>query len=475
MPIVISGCAIGLGIGYWAAALAGHYAPQVLPVPNVAPLTIAVGPMSMFWAFVACAFALVLAAVSPAVAVTRRGPAPGLLAGRATPHRPSRAMMLLIGPQIAMSVAVLSLVPALAVIVFRSAANDPGYDPGHAVWATIDLEPYGLDATARAAYLRRVRDLVDKAGTPIGALAVATWPSPDGFEPILGLTVPGSADSRTHLVSVFYLEPNAFKTAGFRIVDGRSFRDSEPAGAIILDQHTARDLWPEISAIGRELRVNLGETAEPASYRVVGVLETVADLPVGSRRDRIYLPIEGRAPTRFNVLARVDKSPEASIDIIRPILVGADTTIAARPPRTLRSYNSSLGFSRRAALIVLTGFGGLGLAITVIGVFAVTKELIEARRQEIAIRLVVGGHMGAIVARLVRPLVLVIGTGLLAGTALALSASKTQIPFAASGHALAAGLALVCAVVVLSSAVGAGSAVLLALRAEPGDLLRGRL
>src|SRR5262249_15571736 len=76
----------------------------------------------------------------------------------------------------------------------------------------------------------------------------------------------------TPLYSATVTSPSYIRTLGYRIVQGRDFESGErDHGAVIVDEKTARRLWPNADPIGR--MVKFGDKKSNRPYvRVVGVM-----------------------------------------------------------------------------------------------------------------------------------------------------------------------------------------------------------
>src|SRR6185295_865406 len=100
------------------------------------------------------------------------------------------------------------------------------------------------------------------------------------------------------------VSPDYFRTMGIRLLAGRDFThaDSDTApGVAIVDEGTARRLWPNGNAVGRHLRVG-GEKAPWLT--VVGVASQVRYREWESARPDLYIPYLQRAQHRSDFVVK---------------------------------------------------------------------------------------------------------------------------------------------------------------------------
>jgi len=90
--------------------------------------------------------------------------------------------------------------------------------------------------------------------------------------------------------------------------------------------------------------------------------------------------------------------------------------------QALYTLNGLLMFQLGASLAAV--LGGLGLILSVIGVYGVISYTVSQRTQEIGIRMALGAQPGSILGLVLRQGVIIVGSGLVVGLAIALASSK---------------------------------------------------
>jgi hypothetical protein len=213
--------------------------------------------------------------------------------------------------------------------------------------------------------------------------------------------------------------------------------------------------------------------------RVIGI---VTDAVYGrSLRDAppptLYLPLAqsaGLTPskTRFSISLRATARPDEFAANIGAALrrVDPDLAVSVRPLRA--DVDAALTQERLVAMLASI-FGSVALALSALGLYGVTSYNVIRRRLEIGIRVALGAEPRTAVTLVLRHLLLVIGSGLAAGTALSVWLSRFVAPLLYGVHARSP-TALAAAAATLAS-VGLASAWLPARRAariDPAIVLR---
>jgi hypothetical protein len=218
------------------------------------------------------------------------------------------------------------------------------------------------------------------------------------------------------------------------ILRGRNFASGEAssgAPVAIIGEATARRLWPNRDAIGQEIRIqhdaqtNWGEQLPRYhAVRVVGIARDIISccLVYGKDPALIYFPattaiantsllirVNGNAETvRRRLDAELESSAPGSIEEIHPL----DQYLAAGiyPFRAMSWISSSLG--------------GLGLLLTLSGIYGVLSYLITQRTKEIGIRMALGATTGSVTRLVLGQSTRLAGIGIGLGTALSLGVAR---------------------------------------------------
>ena len=216
-------------------------------------------------------------------------------------------------------------------------------------------------------------------------------------------------------VSSRQVSANYFAVMGLRLIDGRwpSAGEWDDGRAAIVSQTAARILWPDRSAIGRQLMPRQKAAAGP-----ITVVAVVADAryialdtdPIGD----IYLPgalASGRYGGFFHV--RTAAPADAVLGSILGALAGRGYLVAQAS-----THDDALFASVKHRALPAWLFGSLGLGALVVlgtGIFGLLAMSAAQRTREVGIRVALGATRGRVVRLLVREQLSAVALGLGAG------------------------------------------------------------
>jgi putative ABC transport system permease protein len=107
---------------------------------------------------------------------------------------------------------------------------------------------------------------------------------------------------------------------------------------------------------------------------------------------------------------------------MRRTFLEIDPTLLLIDKQTMRDQMSTMLFPIRAAAMLVTVFGGVGLLLAAIGLYGVTSYGVNERRREIGIRLTLGAGRGAaerfVLGRVARLVAIGVALGLAGSLAL---------------------------------------------------------
>src|ERR1700674_1152000 len=372
----------------------------------------------------------VLFGLTPALRATRVSPGVVLKSsGRMATSGPARFGLrrVLVVSQIAMS---LMLVVG-AILFTRSlqklATLDAGFTQNGVLELDLDLTALHLPAERRAEFkgfvLQQVRAI---PGVESAAEAGVVPLSGNGMNRQVlvdkaGQVIEGKSEMNE-------ISPKYFATWHTPILAGRDFDDRDtltsPKVAMV-NQAFARKYLAGADPVGATFRVK-SENKETGPYQIVGLVKDA----------KLYDLREEFLPTMFMPVAQKEH-PEQ------------DETILIRSPASLFSLISSLKSTllqinrsidmdftpiprmvdmlllRDRLMARLSGFFGLLAALlATVGLYGVITYMVERRTNEIGIRVALGADRGSIVRLVMREASLLLGLGLLLGTALSLAGGR---------------------------------------------------
>ena len=405
MLLSLSGGACGVLLAFWSLHWIHVFGPKSVPRIN----DIGIDRVALVFTFVLSVFSGAVFGLVPALRVSRfdlhatlkdsnRGTA-GTSAVWGRGHNMRR--MLVISE---LALCVMLLVGAgLLIRSFVYLENvSPGFNPNQVLTLELTMSgPKYDDPKAVVAAYRQLWSRLESLPGVTASGAVTSLPLSQMFAwgPITvegRVPPPGenfiNADQR--VVGGHY-----FEAMEIPLRSGRFFNEHDtPASpkVVVIDEYMAQQLWPNQDPIGRRIHYG-GITDKDPWETVVGVVGRVKQYTLDSdSRIALYLP-QTQYPTRaMNVVLRSAADPAALAPAVKQQIHELDSDLPLYNVRTMDQRLDESLAQRRFAMLLLTLFAGVALALAVIGTYGVMSYLVNQGTREIGIRIAMGATHRAI-------------------------------------------------------------------------------
>ena len=360
--------------------------------------------------------------LAPALQATRVDLVPAMHGELTRGARPRGARHALIAMQVGASVLLL----VCAGVFLRGAVTAATKNPD----VRSDVLRVSLETESRrAALLQALRS------DPLVEAIAASSPATRG---VVSPSVPAQAGPSSFPVYREAVSSEYFALLGIDVVSGRGFTPAErtaEAGVVVVSETLARQLWPNGSGVGQQVRLDAPQPASPEApsssaearsakvevssrtFTVVGVVRDPGSAS-GSSLDtfrRVYLPtsIESPEPWLLRMRGNAEQMRQTLLERLTAIDPTLINVISLQALARLQTYPLQIAFWVSVVL------GGLALVLTVSGVFSVLSYVVEQQAKEIGVRMALGAATKNVVRLILWQSVRPVGIGLAAGGGLA--------------------------------------------------------
>jgi predicted permease len=373
----------------------------------------------------------------------------------------TRARNLLVVAQIALSLVLVIGAGLLLRSLYNAETGDPGFAVENSFAMDFDLDLKGLDEEQG---IHHYRTMIERVGSLPGvdSVTLANRAPMDISTPTVNVAVEGHdppTGSKGFTISFYRVGTRYFETMSIPLLRGHDFSDRDNTsspGVVIINETMAARFWPGEDPLGKHLRL-VGENIDGMAARPLEVIGVARDSKYRTMSEDptplIYLPFEQDYDPSMTLLVRVLADSSRMMSVVRGELLAIDKDPQAFFARTMQNHLGVALAPGRIAAALFAIFGGLALLLAVVGLYGVVSYSVSQQTREIGIRLALGADRHDIVRLVVGRGLLLTGTGVAAGLALAFVATGvlSSLLFGVGSHdpATFAGVSILFAAVAL--------------------------
>lgn len=292
----------------------------------------------------------------------------------------------------------------------------------------------------------------------------------------------GNEATSGYRVATGFVDPDFFDVLGVPILAGRGFGAADAASArrvAVVNEDFARVVLEDRNPIGRRFayldpRASAAEQAEEW-YEIVGVVGQIAmqidpDLDSGAG---IYHPLRPADLSQLRMSIQVGPDPTEFSSRLHEVALEVDPLVMLSDIRPMSEGAWETELLYESWLWVIIVAAGIGLLLTLAGIYSIVAFTVSRRTREIGVRVALGAGARRVIAAIFYRALMQIGGGVLLGGVLSLgfvlAASEGRFtPGVQEALIIAAYLALMLGVCLAGCAVP----VRRALAIEPTEALR---
>jgi putative ABC transport system permease protein len=444
--LLLAAAAAGLGllVAFWLRRLVLRY----VPLDSLGVTSLPINTPVLAFALAITLITVALAGLVPAWLGARTNLAADLKSGTRAGETRSRALFRqgLVSVQVAMSVVLLIAAVLLGRSLMQLRGVDPGFRTERLLIAQLSLGgPDYQDPDSRVRFFTGLLDDFRAVPGVTDVTIVNNVPilNPANNIPVWDAAHPPAQSSEAPAACVRFVLPGYFRTMGIPLVAGRDVspddagvmvgqaRISSAAATaghrppvLVVSRSLGRRLFGDDNPLGRRVGIFTG-AAEPTIADVVGV---AGDVRMNSLSDEyslaMYLPYQAAPDGHMRIAVRTTGDPAAVGPALRAALARHDRGLVLDRVHTMEGIlgESLQGFSLRAGAV--TVFGAAALLLAMLGIYGVLACMVNRRRQDIGLRMVVGATRTDVLRWVVTRGMVPVVVGLVAGLAGAAGAER---------------------------------------------------
>jgi predicted permease len=381
----------GVGLAYAGLRLFRQYSPVDLPRLSEVHLNLSV----LMFSVVLTGAASLLSAMLPALRLMSLDPQGALQQSnnRSLGSRQgNRLRVWLIGLQVFGCTALLLITGLFSKSLLHLLRQDKGFETGRVAVAEVRLTPntYKTDRS-RAAFDDGVLENLRAIPGVQQASLVSAMPL-EGESWIEFASRIDRPNQDGTMINLRWVGPGYFEATGQHLIAGRFFEERDRnLNSTVLSEGEAKLLWGGEDPIGGQVKIR------GRARTVIGVVADSHSTSLKSAPAKMaYLHYIDQPPYTTFFVARSGRGSDSLVAGMRQAIwkYAPDVTVAR--VKTMDSQVTDSLATERFQTMVLLAFGTAALLLSMLGIYGVLSHSVEARRQEIGVRMALGASRGSV-------------------------------------------------------------------------------
>jgi predicted permease len=231
------------------------------------------------------------------------------------------------------------------------------------------------------------------------------------------------------------VQPDYFRTAGLKLLEGRDFNAADAGRhAAILSQSAARTFFPDVSAVGQQLRVNAHDV-----WSIIGVVQDAKYQSLYEAAPRtMYMYLDD--PTECNLIVKTAADFPPVIRATQSIVRASNLDVSVGDAIALDEIIDRGSRVERMMAVLASFLAVLANLLVAVGLYGVVGYAATRRTTEIGVRMALGAARWQLVWMVVRDSLAFAAIGIAIGILVSLQLSRAVAPILYETNAFDAGI-----------------------------------
>jgi len=219
-----------------------------------------------------------------------------------------------------------------------------------------------------------------------------------------------------------HIGPGYFATVGIPLLLGREFTAADTANSpkvAVINESFAKSFFRNENPIGQHLKVH------SQLLEIVGVVKNSKASDLKEKQQRFfYAPYTQTPFGSMTFYARTSQDPAAIVPMLRDIVRRKDANQPMFHVKTMDQQIDDSLFTDRLVAMLSAAFGTLATLLAAVGLYGVMAFMVVRRTREIGIRMALGADRSAVLAMVMKEVLMLVAIGMAAAVAAALALGR---------------------------------------------------